>query len=464
MYKSFSSRNVQTQLQQCAASQQKANASTSTADNKSKKKRGQPLLNCASGRLLHEQSQQRQKEAQQKQQKQSVSKQRDAFESFFGAILECAASLYLEAAQVEAASDSTKPLLLWKLLCHLLGVPHIPLHNKPLPTKYSSATKYFSHRAALVVEEARYVIGEGLLQYWNNNGNKHKTSALPNKNNHANAVKVKLLEVKEVTQKQLMNMTFQLDNTRVYSKAQWDPFRRPGTIVQCIPIRSGSSTRMEDTILGCVGNRSSGGEDGELHQFHMMTSSSYYLIANKNKNNNADEWLVVPLTTLLSQCRQWESLQCSRHQVAAGSNAVYQLPFEALLLGRHGNKDNNTSKEQQSSCVNTIVGGRTEDEDHTIADGDGDLIDLTVDIATTGDWNLPALNERQEEVVRSFLKSPKGSITLTQGVCSLFRCSILLYLSFYFILRFFSFNYSPNNMLHPVPLYSPLEQARRCYW
>jgi len=341
----------------------------------------------------------------------------DPFETFFLQLLNCsstntstststsnnsnAARTYLE-----AATNPKKAELLWKdILQHM----QIRQPKKPLQGWCGDLTIHFNDRAALVLEESRFAICDALVKRWN----KNNTMAMMTTPTATSAIAPTKATAKDnLTMKMILQMrgpeavlTRKRGGGMMIHKLQFElppespgftkeqlVHLRPGTVVECllssIINRVGSSIFPVDSILlgvVCSTNRK---EAEKYRSFTVFVTERDFLQAQHSAGTRC--WCLHPLTSLLSEFRQFETAR-------ALQGRLVQVPFMDAMLG------------QVPPCTehdNIESSGSSSIDDDDCSDEVDNLQDQ---------WNMPKLNEKQKMAAKEFLNSPSGSLTLCQG-------------------------------------------------
>jgi hypothetical protein len=313
--------------------------------------------------------------------KETIPLRLNIYERFFASLLRSEANEYI---------GQSKEV--WKTICDRLS---LPIPNCPLPPSYSNMKDHFMNRAALVAEEARQSISDG-LQLLKDDFNSNERERCSNSN-------------KKNAQLNLMSMELSITwvehkgksghSILTFSK-QHTPFTRDellclrhGTVLACLDQKL--TPVMENVLLGTVipQNRE------EIVSSNTFVVMVFRIIKKTIKGN----WKLTPIASLLSEQRKFEA--CS----FLINNPV---PFLLPLLGR-----------KQPTHIRRIKDniGDTKEFNTKEKNSNGDCIDSSsdcevleiVDLEAT--FQIPRLNEKQEQAANAFLDSKSDTITLVQG-------------------------------------------------
>lgn len=319
-----------------------------------KKKKGTPIITPVDQERLSEE----------------LPKQMNSFERFYGALLRSEPKHFLDAANSNPQSNSW--LSLWETICQRVGLK--PFHA-PLLSAYEDPQLHFDQRAALVLEEARNAISTELERAWKYSGrqsNKSKTMYL----------RLQLISMLPCSQHLIITFV----NDKAFTKDQLFDIR-PGTVVQCIP--RDRETSIHNVTLGVVksGNRDEL-ENGRLFQI--------LVLRNLPPQAEGADWVVLPITSLITELRCFEALT---------NIAVTRAGFLNSLLG--GKVAQHTRFDSEGDVV----------EDTKTSNKENSILPFLKVISKEGNgmFTLPRLNPTQEKAASTYLNAAPNSITLIQG-------------------------------------------------
>ena len=318
-----------------------------------------------------------------------------SYERFFAALLRSEATEFLK-----------NKSELWNTICMRLGlaVPQAPI----LPS-YSDQKQHFAVRAALVMEEARHAIFEGLVKLRRqlascckepNTASAERTPIKsPSRKDSYSRMLVALDDAKFNESTKHSVVSFRKESASLSPKEMTN--LRPGTVLACVNVSLAPT--IANARLGCVlpANRE-----------EIIESKSFPVMIFGQVNPNESGWELFPICSLLSEHRKFE---------ACTDVSNWRIPFLHALLGGKGSTHT-----------------RFEDEE---IDGSGYLSaeycfqsSLKSDLADEGNtqtgfspqrnsepFKLPALNAMQEKAATKFLSSASNTITLVQGYVNLSR-------------------------------------------
>jgi hypothetical protein len=292
---------------------------------------------------------------------------------------------------------------LWKTICYRLA---LPVPTVPLLSSYSNMQDHFSNRAALVIEEARQALADGirlLKQDFKSdengrNSNYRGSAAFPPKyarTRHSNKDQSSISMETSITRVEHKGSGHSI---LTFSK-KFAPFTkdemlilRQGTIFSCLDRKTTHS--IENIFLGVVLPQ---------NREEMIKSNSFVvLLFRKIKKTNKGNWKLTPILSLLSEQRKFE---------ACMNQMTTPVPFLLPLLGRkrsHIRTVHDTIDDQHAVDV------EAENLDEFSADSSSDCEVLEiVDLEST--FHIPRLNAMQEKAATAFLKSKSDTISLIQG-------------------------------------------------
>lgn len=330
-----------------------------------------------------------------------------SFETFFACLLRSEVTEYLPVIERggKRAISSRKVL---ETICQRLSLP-API--KPVASCYPNIKDHFSHRAALVLEEARFTIEDGLrrikqdsMQFRSSsfsNGEKGRgqkpgwrldadaTSLITTSNGSTMVLRLTGIELKERSGHSIL--TF-LKETGPFTRDEMQSLRH-GTVFVCHD--RGLAPNVTNSILGCVIPQSR--EDmTNMHSFAIM-------IFKRVKKSSQEIWDLTPIASLLSEQRMFDA--CIG-QISKPVSFVFPLlgMKEASHVKFHEDDDGNTY-EVSAESHDDAPSGNDDDSDCQVLEFGGQ----------ENAFVLPTLNEMQEKAARSYLSAKKDTITLIQG-------------------------------------------------
>jgi len=302
------------------------------------------------------------------------------FERFYASLLRSEANDYL---------GNSKEL--WRTICNRLA---LSLPTSPLPPSYRSQKDHFSNRAALVVEEARQALTDSVrslkedLKIQGNEASRKKRHVadfqprhvrIRDKNYSSSSIELSITGV-EHKQSGHSILTFS-KYPSILSKDEILNLRQ-GTVVSCLDRRT--SNAIENILLGVILPQN--------REEIIKTNSFVVMLFRKIKKTNEGKWKLTPLISLLSEQRKFE---------ACMNQMTTPVPFLLPLLGRNGSARINQDKDFQDFKSNV----KREHNDHETLE--------IIDLEST--FQIPLLNEMQEEAATTFLNSKSNTINLVQG-------------------------------------------------
>jgi hypothetical protein len=299
------------------------------------------------------------------------------FERFFAGLLRSETSDFLG-----------KPREAWTKICQRMN---LPTPSKPLEACYDNQKLHFAYRAALVLEEARYSISEGVMSMQKrmaldakrpNTQKNQKNFRRRDKNSNTMLLTLADADFKEKTGHS--SLCFEKGKT---------PFTldevanlRQGTVFGCLNLSLASN--VANMFLGCILPAS---------RDEMINSHSFSVIIFRQiKAAPGTKWELTPITSLLSEQRKFE---------ACTSTAMASVPFLFPLLGTKISTHTRFMEDEggNSVAVEAIKPDPFEDEDPSC------------EYEMSGTFRLKPLNRSQEKAASAFLKSEQNTITLVQG-------------------------------------------------
>ena len=274
-----------------------------------------------------------------------------------------------------------------KLMSNLCGRAGLPMPAK-IQAASIDANHFYSTRAALVMEEARFVIADALR--------KHNGPADAHGRRHPGPSSLSLRLVSVEEKEKLGGCTVLTFEQRIPGvtfepKELYD--MRPGC---CFEIITAGKVKSNSNVLSSVlGNVVPSSDRSNIDsQLTLMMYHKLELLSEGCDNI----WEVRPLTTLISEQRQFEACGCLRPKVS----------FINTLLGwkdsshiRFGDSDSSSDEDEgeEMKC----------DEVKTASHSYGLLPKIASGLL------LPPLNPTQERAAGEYLSSSSGSVTLVQG-------------------------------------------------
>lgn len=318
--------------------------------------------------------------------KETIPLRLNVYERFFASLLRSEANEYICQTKV-----------VWKTICDRLS---LPAPNSPLPASYSNMKDHFMNRAALVAEEARQSISDGLqlLRDDFKSNERERCSNLNKKNSRLGPVNTNLMSM-ELSITWVEHKGKSGHSILTFSK-QHTPFTRDellclrhGTVLACLDQKL--TPVIENVILGTVVPQ---------NREEIVSSNTFVVMVFRIiKKTIKGKWKLTPIASLLSEQRKFEA--CS----FLINNPV---PFLLPLLGRKQPthirriKDTNDDTKEFSTKI------KNSDGDCTESISDCEVLEI-VDLEAT--FQIPRLNEKQEQAANAFLDSKSDTITLVQG-------------------------------------------------
>jgi len=371
------------------------------------------------------------------------------------------ASLLSASASELASSNANEPLRLSLLseMCGRVGLPP----PSPLPATYRDAHHFYSSRASLVVEEARWAVAEALGKH-----RRFRPSCAPSRGGTLRAgtkhgggsneqrwtgpeMALRLVGVEENSKSRAVVITFvkggsakgegaaEIAGGSFTTKELRD--MRPGCCFEVVPPRPVAEgiVRADGGEIGADGGAdgasvlaavlpwrsksSDGGGDGRARELSLMVFRPGWChnlprLLDDVGGVGEDEWKVRPLTTLISGVRQFEA--CTR---------MTEVPFLPKIMGwkdgahtrfTYSDDEEDDEEEEEKKSEDIEDGGSDgwaangDSERSTIPPADGGVgsCDPAVDSPI---FDLPKLNPTQERAATTFLDSHSSSVTLVQG-------------------------------------------------
>mmetsp|Transcript_54700 Transcript_54700/g.59327 ORF Transcript_54700/g.59327 Transcript_54700/m.59327 type:complete len:350 (+) Transcript_54700:294-1343(+) len=319
--------------------------------------------------------------------KETIPLRLNIFERFFASLLRSEASEYL---------GQSKEV--WKTICDRLS---LPVPSNPLPSWYSNQKDHFTNRAALVIEEARQSISDGLrlLKDDFKITERRDERCLKSKNKNARLGPFNLsstdLSITRVEHKGKSGHSI-LTFSKQHAPLTRDELLslRHGTVLACLD--QNLTAALGNVILGTVIPQ---------RREEIVSSNTFVVMVFKKikKKIDGNKWKLTPISSLLSELRKFEAC------CILSENPV---PFLLPLLGR--------KKPTHIRCIKDNIGDTKElntqekslEEDYTDSSSDCEELEI-VNLEAT--FQIPRLNEMQEKAASAFLGSKSDTITLVQG-------------------------------------------------
>lgn len=272
--------------------------------------------------------------------------------------------------------------------CARVGLP-LP---SPLSSSHKNARELYSTRASLVLEETRCILSDAI-------SNKRSRS-LP-------SIRVQLVSIVEQNKTGFFVFSFEKLSGSITPNEMAD--MRPGCCFQIVP--PPSSTTLESSILlGSIVPQFNHDKSGENKSVSLMVYRKWLGSSTEESLQNDDEWTIVPVTTLISQVRQFEACTCNK-------NVAFMpklLAWKDSTHIRFNDSDDDSEEEEQ-----TEDGGEEEEGvGHSNDDGEEQGADNMCTESPhhpRSPFHLPSLNRTQERAANAFLESQPSTLTLVQG-------------------------------------------------
>jgi AAA domain len=292
------------------------------------------------------------------------------FERFYAGMLRSTAEDFL-------SSKDT-----WRTICQRLG---LPVPESPLPAVYPDGKQHFFYRAALVIEEARYSVAEGLAMLDREYKKKSKNNQRLDRQygNHSLSVKLHGLEQNDKTGHSVLIFVAE----KAFRPDHLDALRT-GTVFACCPVSAGRDPTLSLSILASIlpSNRDD-----------MISEKKIGVMIFSGNIPRTADWVLTPLTNLISQQRMYE---------ACTSKDTTKVPFLHPLLG---GKASTHTRFDEGPDGSTAEAARQDDPGQE----EGDEIVPWEKVRKV--FSIPQLNATQERAARSYLRAEANTITLVQG-------------------------------------------------
>lgn len=314
------------------------------------------------------------------------------YEKFFACLLRSTPSEL--AARTNCSSHDV-----WRTICNRARL-RPPQHHVLPSYPYRDHRMHFDFRAALVLEEARQAIADGLagmnLRQKKRNVTKHSTDArgmqsslATDENAMGNSdrlgVILKMIEIRRKTEHAVCSFH---KPTGPFGPSELLCLRS-GTVMACV--QSGEPFVTNNIRIGVV---------LPFNREDVLATRKFPVMFFEPTNVPLDsEWELEPIAQLLSECRKFE---------ACTSCAVKSVPFLYDLLGGRSathTRFTNECKTSDNDVVDLTISDGSDDEDSS----------ETSSLQDQESFDLPILNDVQERAASKFLKSTPNAITLIQG-------------------------------------------------
>ena len=375
---------------------------------------------------------------------------RNPYERFFASLLRSTPQEY--AASNNNNNNNNNQFSLWTDICHRVRLQPL-LKDEPIQAKYSDPREHFAVRAALVLEESRCAIAEGLAKRWvgnrngssasrNNNNNNKKPAILPRPSKATMHVQcIKATDRNPETDRS--DMTFQLSSNnnnnnkqssnhnndskhqqqKKFTKEQLFQLR-PGTVVEILPTKTNAkiSNNIEHAILGCIAFTSR----DEMERDGIFSVMLFRDLPFREKDGDDDDdhpiiggdFAVTPVAGLISELRQFEACVHKNTPKVLFVNALMgHWPKHIRFQDSDDDEEEEEDDDSNDSENITLPGSSLpEEENDGIANSPQETSPSAVALSSNNsDLVAPPLNRTQEKAAHQFLNSSPGSITLVQG-------------------------------------------------
>lgn len=305
------------------------------------------------------------------------------YERFFASLLRSEGGEYL------CQGNQARQTLL--TICDRLN---LPTPTKALQASYNTQKEHFSSRAALVMEEARQCISDGLQLLQNDFKNTERRNERTNSRlEPLNLIPMNLSMV-GVDQKGTGHTLV------TFSKGKL-PFTRDellglrhGTVVACLD--QTLSPTIKNIILGTVIPQ---------NREELVSSNDFVVMFffKMKKKIDINEWKVIPIASLLSEQRKFEA--CCK---LMDNPVSFLLP----LLGRKRPTHIRCIETNESDLKDSNSKAMCFDDNYTNFSNDCEVLEV---VKVDDTFKVPRLNEMQEKAAIAFLGSKSDTITLVQG-------------------------------------------------
>jgi AAA domain len=344
----------------------------------------------------------------------------DSFERFFGSLLRSSPLDFVK----DADENNSTDLHLWRTCCERVGI-QVPTHA--LHNYYSDAKVHFSLRAALVIEEARHSLSSILGPRW-----LHTLPSAPgeepipirrggHRGENSTPILMTVLDDAETNPRGHTRVTFTKDDPfTTYEQSHL----RSGTVFECVSGSQGRCT-IDAVHLGVVLHATNEKKDDDAAVSEKETRSACLLFCRPlpaAATRIETEWVLTPVSTLLSELRQFEAMTTVRGKL--------RPEFLVALLGH--------TKPPPPKSTHILFGSMDDEAfdfllpceptpDPIREHGDSppqarEAKRIKTEHSTQHQqppaetmFTMSTLNESQERAAVTFLESSKFSISLIQG-------------------------------------------------
>jgi hypothetical protein len=331
----------------------------------------------------------------------------------------------------KSSSSSSSSDALWKTICKRVGIAPCNIPGGmggPILPRYEKISTHFEVRAALVLEEARHAISQPLAALWCNSNNNNNSNGgrggsgggggrahnSHNKSNNASMILTAYYSEKSNSNGHA-RVVFKKD--RPFSHEELYNIR-PGAVFQCLPRENGNRPRsLHNVVLGMMftGNREQVEKKKEFQIVMFRDLPSGTLV-----EGSSSEWIITPLTSLITELRCFEAMVES----AGNVSFMHDLLGKRMATSSHTRFDPYTGQPIKSGDETALLLSAASEKQKNSSDNDSSTLvgdfscALTAKTATCSLPPLfkhPLLNKTQEQAASTFLKSPQNTITLIQG-------------------------------------------------
>ena len=290
----------------------------------------------------------------------------------------------------------------WTTICNRVRLK--PPQHPVLPSyAYRDCHKHFAFRAALVLEEARHSVADGIAAMNRRQKRRHATKhdngggKRPPRTNRGDTIEN--FERLDVTLKRV-EIRKKTDHAVLTFSKPTGPFGanelaclRSGTVIACV--RSGQSFTTKNIRLGAV---------LPFNREDVLLSRSFPIMFFEPVNVPTESsFQLQPITSLLSEYRKYE---------ACTNATVKSVPFLQDLLGGHGPTHTRFGDEDEGACGGNAIDLCSDDDSSKSISNSSTGFRSSQDQKSS---RLPFLNDVQERAASTFLGSRSNSITLIQG-------------------------------------------------
>jgi len=358
-------------------------------------------------------------------QQRAAAQQRDQISRrFFSTSTGCMEELFVQlmgkesiGAFLEASLNPNLQRQLWRRLCHGAHLQVKPTRQADgqLATKQKndeniSLQEHCQHLATLVICEMMDVVAASLASRWiqptnDTTGQKNPLRAQPTRSKLSMTLALTNARTRTKTHKQQSTTatsaaTTFLDLTLTDHAPNFCTemlfHLRPGTILECFPKGTNTSTtNLDNVFLACVAPSTNRATLESTRQLTLVVHDS--AIAQRHGDSINHQLLTVsslsllqitPIASLVSEFRQLESCLLLMTQKRS-------ISFEKSYLGDPKDAYDNSDDNNRTRIAILLAQAKLLAEDEH--------------------WTLPELNDKQIQAATSFLTSPKGRLSLVQG-------------------------------------------------